>query len=115
MAESQHVLGIDYGTGGCRVGIFDRNGAPVAFEAREFPTSFPRSGWAEQDPDAVVGGPDRRDQACAREERRGRRDIAGIGAGTTAATVVAMDENGTPAAGHPVDGRARLRPGEAHL
>jgi FGGY-family pentulose kinase len=94
MAEGQHVLGIDYGTGGCRVGIFDRNGAPVAFEAREFPTSFPRSGWAEQDPDqwwdALIGATKR----ALAKSGVAAEDIAGIGAGTTAATVVAMDENG---------------------
>jgi FGGY-family pentulose kinase len=94
MAEGQYVLGIDYGTGGCRVGIFDCVGGPIAFESIEFATNFLRSGWAEQDPDqwwealiqATKGALDKSGVAAD--------DIAGIGVDTTAATVVAMDENG---------------------
>jgi ribulokinase len=94
MADGQCVLGIDYGTGGCRVGIFDRTGGPVVFESIEFPTNFPHSGRAEQDPDhwwealiAAIKGALKKGGVAA-------EDIAGIGTDTTAATVVAMDENG---------------------
>ncbi len=94
MAEGQYVLGIDYGTGGCRVGIFDRTGGPVVFESIEFQTNFPHSGRAEQDPDhwwealvAAIKGALKKSGVAA-------EDIAGIGTDTTAATVVAMDENG---------------------
>jgi len=51
MAEGPYLLGIDYGTGGVRVGLFDRDGSPAVFHAVEFETSHPRPGWAEQDPD----------------------------------------------------------------
>jgi ribulose kinase len=52
MAEAPYLMGIDFGTGGVRVGLFDREGSPAAFRAVEFTTAHPRPGWAEQDPDA---------------------------------------------------------------
>jgi len=44
-------LGIDVGTGGCKVVAFDPDGNPVASAYREYPVLHPRVGWAEQDPD----------------------------------------------------------------
>ncbi len=93
MAEGQYLMGIDGGTGGMRVGIFDREGKPVVFESVEYATTFPRSGWAEQDPDewwsslvAAVKGAMEKGGVSAEE-------IAGISMDTTSCTVVAMDEN----------------------
>jgi glycerol kinase len=53
--------GVDLGTGGVRVGLFDRQGTPAVFHAVEWETTYPRPGWAEQDPD----------------DRRGRRHLGG--------------------------------------
>ena len=51
MAEAPYLMGIDFGTGGVRVGLFDRQGSPAVFHAVELTTRHPRPGWAEQDPD----------------------------------------------------------------
>jgi hypothetical protein len=51
MARGPYLLGIDFGTEGVRVGIFDSGGTPVVFHSVEFETQHPRPGWAEQDPD----------------------------------------------------------------
>ena len=93
MAEGPYLIGIDGGTGSVRVGIFDREGTPLVFHGVEYDTRFPRSGWAEQDPDqwwsclvqAVKGAMDK--SGVSPEE------IAGISSDTTSCTVVAMDEN----------------------
>jgi len=91
MADGQYLMGIDGGTGGVRVGIFDREGAPVVFESVEYTTTFPRSGWAEQDPgewwSCLV-------QAVRRAMSDGGvapEEIAGISTDATTCTVVAMD------------------------
>lgn len=94
MADGQYVLGIDYGTGGCRVGIFDREGGPVVFESIEFATDFPHSGRAEQDPDVWWEALAAATKGALEKSGVAAEDIAGIGTDTTAATVVAMDENG---------------------
>ena len=48
--EKPFVLGIDAGTGGIRVGIFDAKGRPVSFSTKEYATQYPAPGWAEQNP-----------------------------------------------------------------
>ncbi|MCC6353466.1 MAG: xylulokinase [Verrucomicrobiae bacterium] len=43
-------LGIDFGTGGCKVTVIDGEGAVLENASAEYPTSHPRPAWAEQDP-----------------------------------------------------------------
>jgi sugar (pentulose or hexulose) kinase len=50
--HDEHVIGVDVGTEGVRVGVFDLNGAPIAFASEPYELRHPRPGWAEQDPDA---------------------------------------------------------------
>jgi FGGY-family pentulose kinase len=96
MAEAPYLMGIDFGTGGVRVGIFDREGDPVVFEAAEFATTHPRPGQAEQNPDdwwsSLVGA------ARGALQRGGiaPEEIAGISVDATAATVMAVDEDARP-------------------
>ena len=44
-----YVLGIDMGTGGARVGLFDTKGNPICFCGENYPLYTPTSGRAEQD------------------------------------------------------------------
>ena len=48
MNDAAYVLGIDIGTTGARVGIFDLKGNPVVFCSENFPLYTPASGRAEQ-------------------------------------------------------------------
>jgi FGGY-family pentulose kinase len=86
-------MGIDYGTGGVRVGIFDREGMPAVFHALEFGTSHPRPGWAEQDPATWWSSLVAAVRGALDKSGVSPEDIAGIGVDTTAATVLALDEN----------------------
>src|SRR5215207_8052346 len=93
MTDGPYLLGIDFGTGGARVGIFDPEGTPLVFSEREYSLKHPHPGWAEQDPDewwsclvaAVKGAMD--------ESRISPEDIVGISVAPTSATVLARDEN----------------------
>ncbi len=49
----QYVLAIDVGSSGVRAIIVDSNGHRRGGDHRELTTSFPRPGWAEQDPAAL--------------------------------------------------------------
>ncbi len=51
MKKLDCVLGIDMGTGGARVGIFDLKGNPIVFCGEDYPLYTPASGRAEQNPD----------------------------------------------------------------
>lgn len=96
MTDAPYVMGIDFGTGGVRVGIFDHEGSPISFSAVEYPTRHPRPGWAEQDPaewwSALV-------QAVPRALAGGGvspAEIAGISVDAMSATVLAVDADGRP-------------------
>jgi ribulokinase len=49
--DSPHFLAFDFGTESVRGALFDQSGHMVATEAREYRTSFPKAGWAEQRPE----------------------------------------------------------------
>ena len=96
MAEGPYLLGIDYGTGGVRVGIFDREGNPLVFHGVEFGTSYPRPAWAEQSPDTWWSSLVRATRGALEKSGVAADDIAGIGVDTTAATLLAIDSNDRP-------------------
>jgi len=47
------LLGIDIGTTGCKVGIFNRYGETLALEYKEHPLIHPKEGWVELDPNQI--------------------------------------------------------------
>ena len=44
------LLGIDFGTGGCKVTLIDLSGNVLDSRSREYPTCHPKPGWGEQNP-----------------------------------------------------------------
>jgi xylulokinase len=49
-----YLAGIDIGTSGAKGMVFDIEGTPVAAASREYPCTYPRPGWVEQDADLLV-------------------------------------------------------------
>jgi FGGY-family pentulose kinase len=94
MADGPNLLGIDFGTGGVRVGIFDPEGGPVHFTEREFALKHPRPGWAEQDPDEWWSALVAAVRAATKEGQVPAGEIAGISVDATSSTVLAIDEKG---------------------
>lgn len=94
MAEGPYVVGVDFGTGGARIGVFDRDGTPVTFSSVEFDTSYPRPGMAEQDPDAWWDALVRGMHQAMREGAVAPEEVAGISVDTTSSTVMAMNADG---------------------
>ncbi len=45
------MMGVDIGSGGCKVTIVDEHGKVEAWGYREYPTYYPHPGWAEQAPE----------------------------------------------------------------
>jgi ribulose kinase len=89
------VMGLDFGTGSVRVGIFDLERRRIVCE-REAPyrTTYPRMGWAEQSPSdwwEALGK-----AARATMMAMGDVTIAGIAVATTSSTVVVCDRAGKP-------------------
>jgi FGGY-family pentulose kinase len=103
-------MGLDFGTQGVRCGIFDETGNVAAIGEEGYETFYPCLGWAEQDPEHWITA-----MACAVEEcynKIGPEDfkkIRGVSVCSTASTVIAVDESGTPL-GHAIiwmDNRAK--------
>ncbi len=51
MMSPRLLLGIDYGTGGCKTTVLDETGAFVGEASTEFATFHDHPGWSEQEPD----------------------------------------------------------------
>ncbi len=91
MAEAPYLMGIDIGTGGVRVGVFDRKGEAVVFNGVEHGTRFPRPGWAEQDPAEWWSCLVQAVRGAMEESGVAPEEIAGISTDATTCTVVALD------------------------
>ena len=94
--DGPYVIGLDGGTEGVRAAVFDLTGQALSFARAEYPTHFPRQGWAEQDP--------ARWWAAVAVAVRGAVEGAGVPADAvrglsfagTSCTVVLTDAQGTP-------------------
>lgn len=89
----RHLLGIDFGGGASKATLLREDGAIAATHTVEYPTNYPRPGWAEQNPADWV--------AAVRENIAGVLQKSGVPADAIAAvcldaathTAVLMDEN----------------------
>jgi FGGY-family pentulose kinase len=89
-----YLLGIDFGTESCRVGIFDLEGRPVAFEATVYALQHPRPGWAEQNPDEWWSALVRSVRGALDKAGVSADQIKGISHDATTMTMVAVDDAG---------------------
>lgn len=88
-----HYLSIDIGTESARAAVFTPDGACIGDGVGVYPTSFPRPGWAEQDPESWW----RATVEAARQalHEAGGPTISGISVATTSSSVVFLDERGS--------------------
>jgi glycerol kinase len=73
------VLALDQGTTSSRAILFDRSGAAVALEQREFPQHFPRPGWVEHDPEELWASQLEAARAVLAKARVAAREVAALG------------------------------------
>lgn len=96
MQKNSYLLGIDGGTEGIRVGIFDVEGRCITFASESYSVYFPRSGLAEQDPEDWWKAFKRAFGKAINQCNINARDIVAIGMDGTCCTVVFADEQGNP-------------------
>lgn len=97
MSAAPLLLAIDIGTTACKVVLFDEHGEALAQANHEYPISYPRPLWAEQDPNdwwkaAVAATRD----CLSRVEEDNRRRIAAVGLSSQRETMAAVDGDGEP-------------------
>ncbi len=91
------LLGLDVGTQSLRAALVDLRGRTVAFGVSEIETTYPKPGWAEQEPSRWW---DAARDSVARALASAQAmpdDVVGIGLDCTACTVLACDLDGNPA------------------
>jgi len=49
--ETRYLIGVDIGTNSCKTILINSEGEIVGTASREYPTYYPRPGWAEQNPE----------------------------------------------------------------
>jgi xylulokinase len=88
------LLGLDIGTTGCRVVLFDEDGGLLASASREYAVDLPRPSWAEQDIERVW--------SLAVEAMReaievaGTGEVAAVGLSVHGEAVTPLDAAGRP-------------------
>ncbi|WP_423923108.1 FGGY-family carbohydrate kinase [Frigoribacterium sp. 2-23] len=91
------LLSIDLGTEGARVGAFTDDGTSLGSVHTPYRTSFPRPGWAEQDPDEWWSAFVTSARALlATEACRAAGPVVALASATTASTVAVVDRAGRP-------------------
>ncbi|MEG2285255.1 MAG: FGGY-family carbohydrate kinase [Eubacterium sp.] len=91
-----YALGIDLGTGGARVGIFDLKGNPIVFCEEAYPLYTPASGRAEQKPEEWWDSICKASQKAILKSGIKPEEICGISVDTTCCTVLVADEKMEP-------------------
>ena len=88
------LLGVDIGTSSCKTALFDADGRAVAQGGSEYPVSYPRKGWAEQDPRDWWDGVCRAVREMISGNGINPSDIAGIGVDGQSWSAIALDGAG---------------------
>jgi xylulokinase len=86
------LIGLDFGTTGCKASLFTNDGKLIGKASREYPVLMPHPGWAEQDIDAVW----RLAQETLREvqKKTSQNAVEAIGLSVHGEAVTAVDANG---------------------
>jgi len=91
---AKYFMGIDAGTGSVRVAIFDEHGSMIAYDVKDYPSYFPKSGWAEQDDRDWWEALSLAIPACVEKSGVNPNDILGISCDGTSSTTIFLDKNG---------------------
>jgi xylulokinase len=91
---SDAVLGVDVGTTAVKAAVVAADGRLLGSGSVEYPTSYPRPGWVEQDPEDWWGA------SCSAIrgalDDAGRREVAAVCVSAQAPTMLALDGSGRP-------------------
>lgn len=94
MLTNQYVLGIDHGTGGCKVTCLASNGKVISDAYVSYPSYYPHPLWVEQDPEqwieAAILGVQKTLKGFSDQERQ---HVSAIGFSAPHHVAVLLDQN----------------------
>ncbi len=85
------VMALDQGTTSSRTILFDENGSIIASANSAYPSSYPRTGWVEQDPENIWGSQKETINQALSEANLAMKDISAIGITNQRETVIAWN------------------------
>ncbi|MDD6884745.1 MAG: FGGY family carbohydrate kinase [Eubacteriales bacterium] len=89
----QYLLGCDFGGGASKATLLREDGAVVATATTEYPTHYPKNGWAEQDPEDSYRALLRNIREILRVSGISPADIAALALDGATHPAVLLDEN----------------------
>ncbi len=89
----KHLLGIDFGGGASKATLLCENGEIVATSTTEYPTHYPRPGYAEQNPNDWVDATCKNIHTVLEKSNISPSDILCVSLDAATHTAVIMDEN----------------------
>jgi glycerol kinase len=85
------VMALDQGTTSSRTILFDENGNIIASANSSYPSSYPKSGWVEQDPEDIWGSQKETIIQALSKANLTMKDISAIGITNQRETVIAWN------------------------
>ena len=93
MSAGQAFVGIDAGTTGCTVMIFDETGNRLGQGYQEYPCTSPRAGWIEQDAEQVWDGICAASKVAVAAAALPASAYKSVGFSSQRGTILMLDEN----------------------
>jgi xylulokinase len=91
-----YLLGMDYGTGGAKACVINREGEVLGFAFAEYPFIHERPGWSEHDPHLYWQIACRLIRQVLAEARITGREVGGVALSSALPSLVMVDEHGEP-------------------
>ncbi len=92
----KYLLGVDFGGSSSKATLLGENGYVHATSVQEYPTYYPQSGWAEQNPEDSWAAFVKNTRTLLAESGVKPEDIAAISLDAATHTAVLLDENDRP-------------------
>ncbi len=92
--KTTYLAGVDIGTTGAKAVIFDLAGSPLASAYNEYPCSYPRPNWVEQDAELVVEATMRSVRQAVAKSGVAPREIASIAVSAQRCCGIFLDSAG---------------------
>jgi xylulokinase len=85
------LMGVDFGTGGCKATVIDTEGTTFVSAFEEYPSEHLRPGWSEQDPATWIKAFNNTVRSCLKGKDLRAEEIAGIGISASTHNGVLLD------------------------
>ena len=90
--DKKYIIALDQGTTSSRTIVFNKQGEIVAKAQYEFPQIYPKAGWVEHDPEAILNSQFRSLADALIDGKIEARDVAAIGVTNQRETTILWDK-----------------------